>query len=47
MLRDEEEKNAKVLLSEGEAEAASLINNAVKAFGSGIRSYLTLSLNRN
>ena len=35
VLRDEEEKNAKVILSEGEAEAASLINTAVKSFGSG------------
>lgn len=36
MLRDEEEKNAKVILSEGESEAARLINDAVKSFGTGI-----------
>jgi prohibitin 1 len=35
VLRDEEEKNAKVILSEGEAEAARLINDAVKQFGTG------------
>ena len=35
MLRDEEEKNAKVILSEGESEAARLINDAVKSYGTG------------
>jgi prohibitin 1 len=30
VLKDEEEKNAKVILSEGEAEAARLINDAVR-----------------
>lgn len=34
VLRDEEEKNAKVIFSEGEAEAARLINEAVGKFGS-------------
>ncbi|CAD8188308.1 unnamed protein product [Paramecium octaurelia] len=33
VLRDEEEKNAKVILSEGESEAARLINDAVKQYG--------------
>lgn len=35
MLRDEEEKNARVILSEGEAEAAKVINEAVKVYGAG------------
>ncbi|CAK84450.1 unnamed protein product (macronuclear) [Paramecium tetraurelia] len=33
VLRDEEEKNAKIILSEGESEAARLINDAVKSYG--------------
>ncbi|CAD8188349.1 unnamed protein product [Paramecium pentaurelia] len=33
VLRDEEEKNAKIILSEGESEAARLINEAVKSYG--------------
>jgi len=32
-MRDEEEKNAQIIKSEGEGEAATLINDAVKAFG--------------
>ena len=34
-MKDEEEKNARVILSEGEAEAARLINDAVKLYGTG------------
>lgn len=33
VMRDEEEKNAKNIKSEGEAEAARLINDSVKKFG--------------
>lgn len=33
VMKDEEEKNARVILSEGEAEAARLINDAVKLYG--------------
>lgn len=33
VLRDEELKNAQIIRSEAEAEAAKLINNAVQAFG--------------
>ena len=35
VLRDEEEKNAAIIRSEGEAEAAKLINDSVKTYGSG------------
>lgn len=35
-MKDEEEKNARVILSEGEAEAARLINDAVKLYGTGL-----------
>jgi prohibitin 1 len=34
-MKDEEEKNARVILSEGEAEAARLINDSVKLYGTG------------
>jgi regulator of protease activity HflC (stomatin/prohibitin superfamily) len=34
-LKDEEEKTAAIIRAEGEAEAARLINEAVKNFGSG------------
>lgn len=33
MLRDEEEKNAQIIKSEGEAEAARLINESVRQYG--------------
>lgn len=49
MLRDEEEKIAKVILSEGESEAARLINEAVKAYGTGIKHliyYYSLNWNK-
>lgn len=35
VLRDEEEKNAAIIRSEGEAEAAKIINDAVKNYGGG------------
>lgn len=35
VLRDEEEKKASIIRSEGEADAAKLINDAVKSFGNG------------
>ena len=35
-MKDEEEKLAQIIRSEGEAESARLINDAVKSFGSGI-----------
>jgi prohibitin 1 len=35
-MRDEEEKNAQIIRSEGESEAAKLINDSVKQFGSGM-----------
>ena len=35
-MKDEEEKTAQIIRSEGEAEAAKLINDAVKKFGTGI-----------
>lgn len=34
VMRDEEEKNAQIIRSEGESEAAKLINDSVKQFGS-------------
>jgi prohibitin 1 len=34
VLRDEELKNAQIIRSEAEAEAAKLINESVKKFGS-------------
>ena len=33
MLKDEEEKNAAIIKAEGEAEAAKMINEAVRSFG--------------
>ena len=41
-MKDEEEKNARVILSEGEAEAARLINDAVKLYGTGNIYYLII-----
>ena len=35
VFKDEEEKNAAIIKAEGEAEAARLINDSVKSFGSG------------
>lgn len=44
VLRDEEEKNAAIIRSEGEAEAAKIINDAVKNYGGGIPIYAYLNL---